>query len=100
MYILIKYLYGQAVLFCMIYIFGSLSLSQQDLNFKSLFLGNLLIAVYVVFGKNITAKYSDGLVTYYTESTETINEIVTNFTLLHNLLSKSPSISFFSSLPL
>lgn len=41
----------QAILFDMIYIFDSLSLSQQDLNFKSLFLGNLSVVLYVIFGK-------------------------------------------------
>lgn len=39
------------------------------MNFKSLFLRNLLNVIHVVFGKTNTAKYADGLVNYWAEST-------------------------------
>ena len=39
--------------------------------FRSLFLGNLLIA-YVVLGKSITAKHNNGSVSYYTKIIEII----------------------------
>ena len=48
---LIKHLQEQAILFGMISMFDSLSLSQQDLNFKSLFLGNLSVVLCAIFGK-------------------------------------------------